>query len=237
MFCCCNAEAQNKTSYVKLVGVLDESDPQYDEGFAGDCEVGGCTLIAPERVHMVGASKANILAGPATPFLVELDRGALTTPFGWRLDFLDKETLFVCGLVPEPTSVVNRYNMSAPAHRRIEEGDFIVSVNEIVRDSANMATILKEQVTVEVLVQRPLKFRVVVDKHGESVGLDVSFSLLGNNLLVEGIQEGAVRSRASDMRVGDRIVSICGVTGSSSALLRAMQEHDPLELECVRLAA
>mmetsp|Transcript_119643 Transcript_119643/g.345871 ORF Transcript_119643/g.345871 Transcript_119643/m.345871 type:complete len:233 (+) Transcript_119643:90-788(+) len=230
MYCCWSAESEQ-------VGHLTETmEVPFDGRFQDGLE--HCTMDKGLPVLVDGPTepKTTYLSSElAEPFEVTLKKATPTTPFGWRVDFLDKEALFVCSLVADPATVVSRYNSSAPPEARIQEGDFIVSVNRTVRDSMAMASMLKEHPTVEVLIQRPLKFRIKLDKHGESIGLDLKFGLSGNSLLVEGIREGAVRSRARQMRVGDRIVSVCGVTGNSSQLLKAMQEHDPLQIDCVRL--
>merc|ERR1712217_515735 len=142
---------------------------------------------------------------------------------------------YICGLLPQDNTVVNIYNASASDDKKIKMGDFIVSVNGMTGASASMSGVLKQSQNLQVRIQRPMKFAVTCAKQGDTVGLDLKFGPSGNTLPIEGIKDGAVKSRAPEILPGDRIVGVNGVTGTSSTLMKAMQDNDPLELELVRV--
>merc|ERR1712217_568831 len=127
------------------------------------------------------------------------------------------------------------YNVSSPDAKNIREGDFIMSVNGVSGASASMTSAMRQSQYLQVRIQRPMKFSVTCAKEGEIVGLDLEYGPSNNSLLIKGINEGAVKKRAPDIMPGDRLISVNGVTGDSSTLVKAMKDNEPLELTLVRV--
>lgn len=166
-------------------------------------------------------------------FSAVLKRSHLDAPWGFKADFADEKTIYVCE-VREGSSPVEVYNWLAPGARRIRTGDYVVAVNGVNSASVSaddtevplVADALREamrSLTVELQVVRPHLFTCKIPRHGQNLGLDLNFSHKSNSLVIVKVYEGAVLKHVPQVRSGDRILGVDGVEGSPEALLKQIR--------------
>lgn len=148
---------------------------------------------------------------------------------GLTVDFADERHGHVTKVSIDTRTPVAFYNDAAPASRRIKPGDFLLSVNGISADclpeDKSISYAFKEQFqhdTIQLLVSRPLELAVKVDRRGQPLGLDLSYSRTGKSLVVEQILEGAVEADFPEVQPFDHIVSVNGVEGGYKVLTQAI---------------
>mmetsp|Transcript_140786 Transcript_140786/g.366527 ORF Transcript_140786/g.366527 Transcript_140786/m.366527 type:complete len:88 (+) Transcript_140786:1-264(+) len=76
------------------------------------------------------------------------------------------------------------------------------------------------------VIQRPDLFTMTVNKNGESMGLDLKYGPGGSSLLIEQIQEGAVKRCCPNVKAGDRIVMVNGEKGTPYLLMQAIKDSE-----------
>lgn len=166
-------------------------------------------------------------------FPAVLKRMHIDAPWGFKADFADEKTIYVCE-VREGSSPVEVYNWLAPTGRRIRTGDYVVAVNGVNSASVSaddtevplVADALREamrSLTVELQVVRPHLFTCKVPRHGQNLGLDLNFSHKSNSLVIVKVYEGAVLKHVPQVQSGDRILSVDGVEGSPEVLLKQIR--------------
>jgi len=168
-------------------------------------------------------------------FNVELRKPSPTSACGWQLDSMDPDVLFVSTLSADPACPVQVYNKSAIDEHRLRPGDYLIQVNGEIGAKA-MANQMKSKAILHAVVQRPSIVEITISKGGLPLGLGMKFSPQGSCLLVEDIGPGAVKEGNHNVRNGDRIVAVCGLTGSQQKLLARLKASDPVVLRISRYA-
>mmetsp|Transcript_127878 Transcript_127878/g.319229 ORF Transcript_127878/g.319229 Transcript_127878/m.319229 type:complete len:235 (+) Transcript_127878:103-807(+) len=222
-WCCGTEDSPGKSTFLSLNSAQEDPHsettlyhqpvlPQFDEMDEGTTK----------------NTKKHQLASPA--FWVDLERGNADSALGLHLDLCDGKVLHVCGLRQGVPSPVVAYNASVPEDKRLLPGDYIKAVNGISSTSVALAEELKRHPALQLLVQRPYCFVKRIERKLEPMGLDLNYSDRGASLVIMEIGTGAVKRLAPEIRVGDRIVSVNGMSGSPLHLLDMIKDTQTLEL-------
>lgn len=241
MFWCCAVVHSENVQNISA----DEHTPGPLHG-----ELDGAPTILFEEAAQVGVSE-----GPE-PFVVSLQRNNLETLWGLAAENSSSMLLQVCGTVDGTPA--GDYNARAPLDRRMEEGDYIVALNgrpfdqlsakedeeaeggggDAKQGAPRVKLLAKEMsrcLEVQITVQKPHLFEVTLHRQGESIGLDLTWSGKGRNLLVKEILDGVIQRCALEVQVGDSITEVNHRGGLHKELLRMLQEEgDPLTLTLSR---
>jgi len=146
---------------------------------------------------------------------------------GIWFDVRDEYPLFISRIAPagKGTTAVQVYNEAAPQGLELRRWDYVKEVNgHSTADEMN--SVLLSAPVLDLLIQRPLRFKRRVEKNGGKMGLDVSHSPGAVSLMITNVGDGAVRSSAPDIRAGDRIVSVNGFRGTEAALMDAISTSE-----------
>mmetsp|Transcript_33265 Transcript_33265/g.94636 ORF Transcript_33265/g.94636 Transcript_33265/m.94636 type:complete len:227 (+) Transcript_33265:98-778(+) len=169
-------------------------------------------------------------AAGAELFRARLAREFVDTPIGLDFERVHPLDILHVERVEEgDASAVGVYNSRVTKERRVQVGDYIMSVNGVIGLDA-MLDILERRVEVTVVVARPHEFDVTVAKNGKPLGLELKFERPSDAMFVSDIDAGhAVDASGANLKVGDRIVEVNGRTSfdDMAAQLR--------ESECVHL--
>lgn len=200
-----------------------ESDPEPKATRAADS-------VQKELSGAVPAVEKDL--GPVN-FTANLTKPRTDAALGWHLDVLDKNVLYVCRVVPGNTPV-GEYNNSVSPELRIQDGDFIRSIND-VKTSPEMMELMRTLTSFKVSIARPelIKKRIEKVPH-EMLGLDLKYGPGGNTLLVENVRVGLVSRQAPEIGKGCRILSVNGKTGTPQYLMNNIQKNDTIVLEVAR---
>mmetsp|Transcript_84646 Transcript_84646/g.244657 ORF Transcript_84646/g.244657 Transcript_84646/m.244657 type:complete len:233 (+) Transcript_84646:63-761(+) len=181
-------------------------------------------------------SEARRSQRPSMVFEAILRKEDPTAPFGWHVDTLHGKGIFISTVLQDASTVVSRYNLAAPQKHRIQEGDFLMAINGVSGSANDMAQELRVATSLLVTIHRPERLRATCRKQGESLGLDLKYSVSSKSLHVGSIREGGVAQRLlPDLRAGDRIVKVNGVRGTAVALLQLLTDQDELEVTWMRM--
>mmetsp|Transcript_89251 Transcript_89251/g.177445 ORF Transcript_89251/g.177445 Transcript_89251/m.177445 type:complete len:212 (-) Transcript_89251:226-861(-) len=148
-------------------------------------------------------------------------------PLGLELDFMDLRTGHVVAVLPEGAVQKTRANLKA--------GDHIVSANGSSIAIGIMER-LKEDETIDIVVERTPEFRVKVAKGASGLGLDLTNAPKGTSLLVRNIipagaiEEWNSKNKGREVQKMDRVVEVNGVRGEWSKLLEALRTEESLNI-------
>merc|ERR1712129_292223 len=125
--------------------------------------------------------------------------------------------------------------MGAPEHLQLRLGDFILDVNGSQGDARAMRTEMESSAQLHFIIRRPVTFVMEICKRRGILGLGLKNSSKSTSLVVEAIFDGpaAEWNRAhpeSEVRRGDRIVAVNGISGGSRELLRRLSEDSTFAL-------
>mmetsp|Transcript_107356 Transcript_107356/g.335817 ORF Transcript_107356/g.335817 Transcript_107356/m.335817 type:complete len:229 (-) Transcript_107356:44-730(-) len=168
----------------------------------------------------------------ARSFVFTISRQDEHMHWGIALDGLGRQAIHVCRVSGRPGTPVQKANRSAASGRRLQAGDYIVSVNGLAGRVLDMMDEVEESRQVELQVCRPLEFVVSVNKSQGPLGCRVTYNKSnGTSLLIEEVQEGCVQrwnSSNKDQAVqpDDRIISVNGKSGGAGQLLQMIKEAD-----------
>merc|ERR1719193_2358207 len=140
-----------------------------------------CCTQEDEAVAVILDQQPLISAAPAEPppppgvekFDAVIERPTATAAFGWKLDTLTKDTLFVESLSTSPGAVVNRYNASAAPGRDIRVGDYITHVDGAVVSENHVGS---ENLKVMLSIQRIEPYTIDLEKGDAILGLELNYT-------------------------------------------------------------
>mmetsp|Transcript_116641 Transcript_116641/g.362419 ORF Transcript_116641/g.362419 Transcript_116641/m.362419 type:complete len:224 (+) Transcript_116641:103-774(+) len=165
----------------------------------------------------------------ARSFVFTISRQDEHMHWGIALDGLGRQAIHVCRVSRRPGTPVQKANRSAASGRRLQAGDYIVSVNGLAGRVLDMMDEVEESRQVELQVCRPLKFTACVNKCQGPLGCRVTYNNINStSLLIEEVQEGCVQrwnSSNKDQAVqpDDRIISVNGRPGTAGELLQMIK--------------
>eukprot|EP00405_Crypthecodinium_cohnii_P043579 CAMPEP_0206572534 /NCGR_PEP_ID=MMETSP0325_2-20121206/28311_1 /ASSEMBLY_ACC=CAM_ASM_000347 /TAXON_ID=2866 /ORGANISM="Crypthecodinium cohnii, Strain Seligo" /LENGTH=237 /DNA_ID=CAMNT_0054076773 /DNA_START=40 /DNA_END=749 /DNA_ORIENTATION=+ len=234
--CCCSDEnANDEAVFVKALAtdavVLPElATPNTEAPVAAKGFTSGLKKEAEPEKNVTKA-------GSPLAFKATLKKAGVEAALGWSLDVLDPRHLVVCRIITGQKTPLEEYNNTAPEAEQIREGDYIIGVNGMFEKSDKMSEVLRSSDTFDLTLCRPEHFEAKVTKNGSSLGLDLKYGPGGSSLLLEGIRDGALKTCAPQVKVGDRIVGVNGVTGTPYVLMQAIQDSPVLNLKFARPSA
>jgi len=159
-------------------------------------------------------------------FTVTVSREA-DQKLGVELDFMDEKTGRVIELDPD--------GALAKAGTNLKQGDHIIAVNGS-STATRIMTRMKEDLTIEMLVERPVEFRIEVVKGADGVGLDLTHAPRGDTLVIRNLtSKGAIKEwnekkSAAQVRRLDRIVEVNTIRGPAATLIEELMKEDKLSI-------
>eukprot|EP00971_Amphidinium_carterae_P245107 4866854-Amphidinium_carterae.1 len=163
-----------------------------------------------------------------------MSQDSVDDPLGLRLDLLSPEHPLVCSV---EAGIIEDYN--AKAERKVQENDFIVSVNGC-KGGSTIATVLKHATRLDFLVRRGIVFTVNVQKEDGKLGVEFMHEHEGFTLLVLAVVDGPVakyNSRADLARCiqsQDHVVRVNACAGKPQAMLEELRQADSLSITICR---
>lgn len=154
--------------------------------------------------------------------------------FGWHLDVFDESTPWVAHVSDSQDTLLQRYNASAPPEKQLRAGDYIKRVNEEAVSSKAMMSALKQDIELEIVVQRPHVYTKTIVKGGENMGLCLVFGPGSLRMLIEEVKDGVVSRCCPEVQSGDRITKVNGQTGDSEGFLQTMKASESMDIEFSR---
>jgi len=208
--------------------------------------------VSPDSVHMAVPASAELpvargaAAATEAPLLPRRQPANPSSAFVAFLSFL--EGAGAMGMSVDVTAFgylrintvedegpIAAYNSAAPERARIQEGDFIVSVNGKEGDAQMQFLAIQAGGLIELEIIRPLCFFVCgLDLTCSTLGLDVVYHETSTAAYIIGIREGGlinaynVAHPDQQVRDGDLVVAVNGQTGSAGDLLRWMAATDDI---------
>lgn len=201
-------------------------------------------IAIKERARMVDARTAKGVAPPepvkgrrSDGIHVTLTRSYPGHHMGLRLDASEpNDSVFIMGVAEDPSTVVGSYNKKSPEDQRIRIGDYIVAADGST-DLREMKDIM-HRASCDIVIKRARCFTVSVPKRNKPLGLGIRYDPAGMSLSIKSIdRSGAVHGSCADVVVGDRIVAVNGVEGSTSLLLAQLRDSDSPQLLVSRCPA
>lgn len=137
--------------------------------------------------------------------------------------------------------MITEYNEDLKPDRRIALGSFIIKVNGVEGDSNELAEMLKKETSLDLLIRRPMEWRVAICATSEKdLGMEFNKKKIGNSLLITKVCEtpkiaGKPRQRRKPVQewnaanpdqkinAGDRVVAVNGYKGKAVYLLKRMR--------------
>lgn len=220
MFCCCTEEQPESAQVIDVSPIFEDSP------LAGKVDD---EAASPEPGKQV-EERVEVQTAPAavefvsSSFVANLSRQG-SEPLGLKADFSDEKVVHICRVTADGNTAIARYNASAPDGQQLEVGDYFVAVNGVSYDTVQspqkVSDALREQLqnsrSMSVEVRRQELFECTVERNGQPMGLELSYST---------------------NRLGDRIVRIGDTEGSPEQLLEAIRNaKDTLPLLISRPAA
>lgn len=162
--------------------------------------------------------------------------------FGIELDLIDERGPTITQIFND--GVFNEHNMRTPG-REVKPFDRIKSVNGMTGNATELHDMLfsmKETFTLQMI--RPRETRVVIDKTGQQLGVQLDFKDNSPALVVTELPEGGVVAKWNAehpydaVRVGDRIVKIDNDESLQGfALIEKLKEAEVVDLTILRYSA
>mmetsp|Transcript_5886 Transcript_5886/g.17342 ORF Transcript_5886/g.17342 Transcript_5886/m.17342 type:complete len:251 (-) Transcript_5886:163-915(-) len=236
---CCQTGSAEDEGAVALVDVDSLTDEQPTKDLLIQHHVLEASMAAPaqepaeepaqepaaepqeENPAMLREFKVSVRKGPGMSANLALDMCA--------------DVIEVCSIGAGP---IQAYNDMVSYHRQVQVGDFIVGVNGKVGHPDKM---LKEFQSdeLELLVRRPTIVALKLQRYKGSFGLDLTHApgSVAKSLAVFAVIEGPVidwNKTQTDVQVkkGDRIVAVNGMSGTPHELLRMLQaSKDEAEMQ------
>lgn len=186
---------------------------------------------ASRQISLESAGKAVESNAPAR-FTMRLQKTSPREQFGWRVDVMHGEAMFIGGVLDE--GLVHRYNESAPEEAKVLADDYVVAVNGVSGSSVAIGEELKKAQVLDLTIQRPRRVSASCRRGGKELRMDLKQYPSGRGVLIHAIGEGVARAQMPELQVGDRIVRVNDATGASTALIEALG-GDELALEVLRV--
>jgi len=210
-FECCEAEGQEAERFVSIPTEFIGNKGGLPRDWVEDVVLGPASIADPShRPEMFNAT----LSRPNATIQVGLDVE--------RVQPLD--ILLIERVNSGSSTAAGAYNLHAPDGFRIQAGDYILSVNNVIGIEP-MLDILGRKLEADVLVVRPVEVRVTVKKNGKPLGLELKYlKRPDTTLFVSEISKGdAVDESGVDLRAGDRIVKVNGLTSFADMAAELMK--------------
>lgn len=178
-------------------------------------------------------------------FTINLDKtGDGDKHMGLSLDALEGGMVMVCQI---KDGIVKWYNQSVAEDDRLKPGDYIIEVNGARGDIEKMRQGLNGDGKIAMVVRRPGKFEVTIDKAGSVLGIELSsIGDTGISLLIREVREGAVKKWNTDnpgreVKMNDRIMSATNVAtgatvdGDAIKLVEMLKVTEKVKLSIARV--
>mmetsp|Transcript_122004 Transcript_122004/g.352482 ORF Transcript_122004/g.352482 Transcript_122004/m.352482 type:complete len:216 (-) Transcript_122004:174-821(-) len=210
--CCCCATGESENA--KRIGIVSVHD--------------GYT-VAESKVETDDAAGT----GEDGVFTAPLGNDTPGQWLGMVVEQFAAEALFIAKIEENEGTVVSRYNSRAPLERKLQPGDYIMSVDGVTGDAA--LDRLTNTPQVEMVVKRPKLFDISMSKGGMALGLILKYDKLGTSLYVKAVEDdGAAKATGADLESGDRIVMVNGKAGSPPILMEELKNCETLSLRISR---
>lgn len=223
----------------ELLGTARLEAESFDvTGFNGELPLegdeGSQTAYLKVRVRVAGQRYPD---GPPQELKVHIDNPQKKAS-GIQYDIEDGSTVFVTGL---KQGLITEYNEDLKPDRRIALGSFIIKVNGVEGDSNELAEMLKKETSLDLLIRRPMEWRVAICATSEKdFGMEFNKKKIGNSLLITKVCEtpkiaGKPRQRRKPVQewnaanpdqkinAGDRVIAVNGYKGKAAYLLKRMR--------------
>eukprot|EP00405_Crypthecodinium_cohnii_P017617 CAMPEP_0206446222 /NCGR_PEP_ID=MMETSP0324_2-20121206/16002_1 /ASSEMBLY_ACC=CAM_ASM_000836 /TAXON_ID=2866 /ORGANISM="Crypthecodinium cohnii, Strain Seligo" /LENGTH=236 /DNA_ID=CAMNT_0053914641 /DNA_START=74 /DNA_END=784 /DNA_ORIENTATION=- len=229
MFCCCQNDASSKDEavMVKAFPVTDEHK-RSKEAPLGPPADEVKPVEAPVKTEERKAAPDS--AEAVKTFVANVTKPTQDAALGWHLDVLDQRHLFICRLITTSNTPLEKYNSTVSSNLQIREGDYVTAVDGVSGSAEKMSEAMKKSDNLSITVARPHLFTKTISKNNMALGLDLKYGPGGSSLLLEGVREGAIKNSTSEVKAGDRIVSVNGITGTPYILMQAIQDAANLEI-------
>lgn len=166
-------------------------------------------------------------------FVASLRRSFLGQEVGLGVETFEPSKVYIASVSTNPDTAVQRYNESAPEAERIAVGDYISEIDGETAPRFVEKLMMSE--SLQLTIQRPQLFTVVVTKCGLPLGLEIKHAPGGSSLTVTRIEHtGAVRAFGANIAAGDRIVAVGGRSGCVAELLSELRHAKRPELTISR---
>lgn len=172
-------------------------------------------------------------------FRVNMERHEHDT-IGINLDVTDGVSLIVVDILQ---GAVLKWNEANREEMHLQMHDRILEANGTRGCADGMLSVLKQNTTWELVVQRPREFRVVINRTDAlALGVDLRYAPNGKTLMISEISDGPIKewnasSPTWQVKELDRIIELNGVRGSSQDLLSAGLDKDTLEMSILSYGA
>lgn len=228
MFWCCAPEEDG-------IAQVIEASPTLEAGGRMRLSRKGSKEVDVLATIDEGADEA---AEAAFSFVAHLERRDRSESIGLKVDFADERTAYVCSAVGNGSNPITRYNASVLDDKRIRVGDYFMVINGVSHEtvqrpqkvSESLRSELVKSQSMEISVRRPHIFECMVERSGQTMGLELSYSNKGATLFIVKIVPGAVATCAPEVQPGDRIVRVGDVEGAPHVLLEAIRKAGELVL-------
>mmetsp|Transcript_152874 Transcript_152874/g.388422 ORF Transcript_152874/g.388422 Transcript_152874/m.388422 type:complete len:247 (+) Transcript_152874:97-837(+) len=167
-------------------------------------------------------------------FTAILVKESVDEDLGWDLDLLAESRAWVSNVSHYQDTPLQRYNASVPPEKQLREGDYIKQVNQKAGSVEAMMSALKQDLRLEIVVQRPHVYTKTIVKGGQSMGLALVFGPGSASIIIETVKDGVVKQLCPEVRSGDRITKVNGQTGSADSFLQAMKYSESMDIEFSR---
>jgi hypothetical protein len=216
--------------WCRTTGVAEDKTNE-STGLAWSC----CT--GADSPNLAADREFEVIENRLKEWLVTVTKGQGES-VGMALDLLDSMRPQVQSV--DPGGPIGRWNESAPPAEVVKPGDFIIAVNGMRGSTQAMIQNLKEATSLQILVNRPLKFDVAVKKAG-TLGVDLDYTLSSISLLINAVHPGPVDDwneahPEREVCAKDRITSVNGISGPAKELLQEISNSTELKLGISRVS-
>mmetsp|Transcript_129311 Transcript_129311/g.335323 ORF Transcript_129311/g.335323 Transcript_129311/m.335323 type:complete len:247 (-) Transcript_129311:229-969(-) len=167
-------------------------------------------------------------------FTAILVKESVDEDLGWDLDLLAESRAWVSNVSHYQDTPLQRYNASVPPEKQLREGDYIKQVNQKAGSVEAMMSALKQDLRLEIVVQRPHVYTKTIVKGGQSMGLALVFGPGSASIIIETVKDGVVKQLCPEVRSGDRITKVNGQRGTSDSFLQTMKASESVDIEFSR---
>eukprot|EP00443_Scrippsiella_acuminata_P017559 CAMPEP_0115202192 /NCGR_PEP_ID=MMETSP0270-20121206/18006_1 /TAXON_ID=71861 /ORGANISM="Scrippsiella trochoidea, Strain CCMP3099" /LENGTH=235 /DNA_ID=CAMNT_0002615611 /DNA_START=137 /DNA_END=843 /DNA_ORIENTATION=+ len=167
-------------------------------------------------------------------FTAILVKESVDEDLGWDLDLLAESRAWVSNVSHYQDTPLQRYNASVPPEKQLRVGDYIKQVNQKAGSVEAMMSALKQDLRLEIVVQRPHVYTKTIVKGGQSMGLALVFGPGSASIIIETVKDGVVKQLCPEVRSGDRITKVNGQRGTSDSFLQTMKASESVDIEFSR---
>jgi len=198
-------------------------------------------LKTPASQSTLSLCDTIVSSAPVQPepieFTIEIMKDVNKHGAGLEIQALD-DMLIILKLGDGP---IREWNASHDTSLTVSPGDRIVAVNDVNTDVEALLAAIKSLTSLKIRVRRPAYFRIHIDKAGKGLGaaLLVNTDPLGM-LTIHQLRDGALKDWNAEnpnqqLRSGDRILWVNGVTGKPNSMIAKVKKEAQLDMVLLRL--